>query len=153
VPAYVIRHAKAGDRGDWEGDDRLRPLTGSGRRQAEVLAARLKVEPIRAVVSSPYTRCVQTIQPLGVTLGLTVETSDGLAEGAGARGLRRVIGAYEGRNPALCTHGDVVEELLHYLVEHGIIARSRVANEKGGTWVLELRAGKISGATYVPAPA
>ncbi len=153
MPAYVIRHAKAGDRGDWEGDDRLRPLTRSGRRQAEEIAARLKAEPIRAVVSSPYTRCVQTVEPLGQALGLGVETSDELAEGAGVRGLRRVMEAYRVRNPALCTHGDVVEELLQYLVEREIIARSRVANEKGGTWVLEIRAGEISGARYLPAPA
>ena len=153
MPAYVIRHGKAGDRGDWEGDDRLRPLTRPGRRQAEELAARLKTEPIGAVVSSPYARCVQTVEPLAQTLRLMVETSDELAEGAGVRGLRRVIAAYGVRNPALCTHGDVVEELLQDLVERDIIARSRVANEKGGTWVLEFRAGEISGARYLPAPA
>ena len=33
----VVRHASAGDRSRWKGDDRLRPLDRRGRRQAEGL--------------------------------------------------------------------------------------------------------------------
>src|SRR4029077_20646317 len=32
---YVVRHARAGDRGAWTGDDRARPLTKKGVEQAE----------------------------------------------------------------------------------------------------------------------
>ena len=31
----LVRHARAGDRSEWEGDDRLRPLDKKGRRQAK----------------------------------------------------------------------------------------------------------------------
>jgi len=57
--AYVVRHAKAGDRSDWSGDDRLRPLTKSGQRQAEALADMLEGEPIDRVLSSGYLRCMK----------------------------------------------------------------------------------------------
>ena len=80
---YVVRHAKAGDRGEWEGDDRLRPLTKSGDRQAEALAAWLKKEPIDAVLSSGYLRCVQTLEPLAAQRKLPIEPRKDLEEGAG----------------------------------------------------------------------
>ena len=41
---FVVRHAKAGSRDSWDGDDLLRPLTKAGRRQAEAVADRLVAE-------------------------------------------------------------------------------------------------------------
>ena len=38
MPLYLVRHAKAGSRHDFDGSDRDRPLTNSGRRQASALA-------------------------------------------------------------------------------------------------------------------
>ena len=37
---YLVRHAKAGSSHDFTGDDRLRPLSPAGRRQAKALADR-----------------------------------------------------------------------------------------------------------------
>jgi broad specificity phosphatase PhoE len=59
--AYLIRHAKAGDRGAWQGPDELRPLTKGGARQADGLAERLGGEPIARVISSPAVRCLDTV--------------------------------------------------------------------------------------------
>ena len=42
MTAYLVRHANAGDRAEWKGPDRLRPLTTLGQRQAEELASRIK---------------------------------------------------------------------------------------------------------------
>lgn len=36
--AFLVRHASAGLRGAWEGDDRLRPLDRRGRAQVEAIA-------------------------------------------------------------------------------------------------------------------
>jgi len=52
----------------------------------------------------------------------------------------------------LCTHGDVVEELVEKLIERGLVSRSRASNEKAGTWVLDEQDGKIIRAKYLPAP-
>ena len=67
----------------WADDDQLRPLDKKGRRQAQKLAAELATEDVRRVVSSPYVRCVQTVEPLAAALGLEVELDDRLAEGGG----------------------------------------------------------------------
>ena len=78
---FVVRHAKAGSRHEWDGDDDTeRPLTKPGRRQAAALAARLAGEQVTGLWSSPYVRCVQTIEPLAEVLGLDIVTDPRLAE-------------------------------------------------------------------------
>ena len=65
---YLVRHAKAGQRDRWDGPDHLRPLTRAGRAQAQALAAWLANEPISRLLSSPYVRCIQTLEPLSQKL-------------------------------------------------------------------------------------
>jgi 8-oxo-dGTP diphosphatase len=152
MSAYVVRHAKAGDRADWKGDDRLRPLTKSGWRQAEALADSLENEPIDRILSSPYVRCVQTVEPLATRRKVPVEPRKDLEEGSGGESVVRLVDEFKGRNIVLCTHGDVVQELLERLIAGGLVQRARANMEKGSTWVLAETAGKITGARYLPAP-
>src|SRR3989442_4671006 len=114
--AYVVRHAKAGDRSDWSGDDRMRPLTKSGQRQAEALADTLEGRPIDKILSSGYLRCIQTVEPLGTRHRLPVEPVRELEEGAGGESVLQLMQKFRGRNVVLCTHGDVMEELLEGLI-------------------------------------
>jgi 8-oxo-dGTP diphosphatase len=151
MATYVVRHAKAGDRGEWEGDDRLRPLTKAGDRQAEELAAWLKKEPIDAILSSGYVRCAQTLQPLAAQRKLPIEPRKDLEEGAGGESILRLVEEFKGRNVVLCTHGDVVEELLEQLIGEGLVPRTRAKLEKGSTWILDEKNGRVTGATYQPA--
>jgi phosphohistidine phosphatase SixA len=108
VTSVLIRHAAAGDREDWDGDDFHRPLDARGRRQAAELVELLRPLGVRRVLSSPYVRCVETVRPLAAALELSVEPDDRLAEGAGpgALELLREDGV------VCCTHGDIVEEVL-----------------------------------------
>jgi phosphohistidine phosphatase SixA len=150
--AYVVRHAKAGDREEWERDDRLRPLTTAGHRQAQALAEALKNEPIDKLLSSPYVRCMQTVEPLAAKLNLPIEPRRDLEEGAGGESVIRIMHEFKGGTAVLCTHGDVVEELVEQLIERGLVSRARASNEKGGTWVLDEQDGRIVRAKYLPAP-
>ena len=152
MAAFVIRHARAVDREEWVGDDRLRPLIKGGRRQADELAETLKNERIDKILSSAYVRCVETVEPLAAKLGLTIEPRKDLEEGAGGESVPRIMQEFTGRNTVLCTHGDVVEELVEQLIERGLVSRARASNEMGGTWVLDEKDGKIAHATYLPAP-
>ena len=58
------------------------PLTPLGQQQAEHLADVLQGRGIARIVSSPYTRAVQSIEPLARRLGLAVETDERLIERA-----------------------------------------------------------------------
>jgi 8-oxo-dGTP diphosphatase len=130
----------------------MRPLTKSGQRQAEALATMLAGEPIDRILSSGYLRCAQTVEPLGATRQLPVEPVKELEEGAGGESVLRLVQKFRGRNIVLCTHGDVMEELLEGLIAQGLLQRSRASMEKGSTWVLQEKDGTITGARYLAAP-
>ncbi len=83
---YFVRHAKAGSRSHWQGDDRLRPVGKKGAKQAEALIDIFKPFKISAIYSSPYLRCMQTVEPLARDRDLEVQEAGALAEGRGLRG-------------------------------------------------------------------
>jgi len=101
----VIRHGRAGDSSEWEGDDRLRPLDKRGRRQAEALVESLAQFPIARILSSPYDRCVQTVEPLAAARGLPIETREELGEDRQAREGAALARSLVGEDVAICVHG------------------------------------------------
>jgi 8-oxo-dGTP diphosphatase len=149
---YVVRHAKAGNRRQWSRDDDLRPLSRAGRAQAEAIADLLSRKRIKRVVSSPYVRCRQTLDPLAQRLRLPLELSDALAEGAPFTDTLRLIEKLHGETAALCTHGDVLEALVEHLEKTGVKVKDK-GLEKGAFWALDVREGEVVRAQYVPAPA
>jgi 2,3-bisphosphoglycerate-dependent phosphoglycerate mutase len=58
----------------------VRSLTANGRRQADELAERLRADSPHTIVSSPYLRAVQTVQPAAHRMGLSVELLADLRE-------------------------------------------------------------------------
>jgi len=73
VPFIVLRHAPAGRKQDWDGDDLLRPLDAQGQADALALVPLLACfEPVR-VVSSPALRCTATVAPYAGHIGAPVE--------------------------------------------------------------------------------
>jgi 8-oxo-dGTP diphosphatase len=149
---YVVRHAKAGSREKWSGDDRKRPLTPKGIKQAQDLVDVLVLYPVASIFSSPYLRCVQTVQPLAKRLRLKVEQSVSLAEGHGVEGLREFFSEKDLDHAVLCTHGDVVWELVEYLVKRKIVRAGEGGFDKGSTWIIHVGDEDPVKARYLPAP-
>jgi 8-oxo-dGTP diphosphatase len=148
---YLVRHGKAGSREKWHDPDELRPLTAAGRRQAEGLAAQLATEPLAALVSSHYVRCVQTLEPLASALGLPVQEHDALAEGAPPGGALQLVRVVSALGPVvLSTHGDVHEFVVHSLAAEGVPLEGPMKFTKGSTWVLETLRGEIVAGRFVP---
>ena len=113
MSAFVlVRHASAGSRREWVGDDRLRPLDKRGWKQARRLVEALARQELDRIVSSPYVRCVETVKPLGDERGLAVEERAEIAEGASRGETFELLDELEGSAFLLCTHGDVAFELL-----------------------------------------
>lgn len=124
--ALLIRHAMAGKRSAWVGDDRLRPLDQRGRQQADELVEKLKLYAVKRIFSSGYLRCTQTIEPLAGRLGLSIEIAPELEEGTESTEIERFLEMHKGDLAVYCTHGDVIEAVL----EPGI------PNKKAGIWIL-----------------
>ena len=151
VPLLLVRHAHARARKEWSGNDRLRPLSLHGLKQADGLVGiASSVGPVSRVLSSPYQRCLQTVGPLALANGVALEPTDDLAEGQISNAVR-LVRALAGRDVAVCTHGDVVAEILVTLADEDRIdlgANPRQA--KGSMWVLESRDGSFTSAKYYP---
>jgi 8-oxo-dGTP diphosphatase len=121
----LIRHARAGQRDDWSGDDRRRPLDERGRKQAADLVAALSKYRLARILSSPYDRCVQTVEPLAQARGLEVEIRDELGEEQQLDEGVELVRSLLDQDVALCGHGGLSDALVG------------VSQKKGETLVLD----------------
>jgi 8-oxo-dGTP diphosphatase len=141
VTVLLVRHATAGH-STGAPDDHLRPLDERGWEQAEGLVDVLAPYDVPRILTSPYVRCRQTVEPLARARGLPIEELSELAEGSSAEDVLRLVGSLDGETAVLCTHGDVVYELLGE------------ESKKGSTWVLEVAPdGGLARREYLPPPA
>lgn len=150
MPIYLVRHAHAGIRDAWVGPDDQRPLSDKGRRRAAEIDEQLADVGITRILSSPSVRCVETMQPLAERLGLEIEHHHALAEGAalaaGVALMEELVA--DGAVAALCSHGDVIPELLAALARRGADLDPDGACRKGSIWILHARDGAVTEATY-----
>jgi 8-oxo-dGTP diphosphatase len=140
VRVLLVRHARAGDRTMWVGDDAIRPLDTKGRKQAKRLAKTLSELGATRLVSSPLARCVQTFEPAAKRLDVPLEERDELAEGATRQQVLALLEELQDAVPALSTHGDVIAELIGW----------DQPCKKGSIWVLAVESGEIRLETYLP---
>jgi phosphohistidine phosphatase len=131
---YLVRHADAGNRQEWAGDDAERPVSPLGRRQAQALAAALRDRGITldVVLASPLVRTRQTAEELvPVTAnGAGVQPSDLLAPGQlRRRKLSKFLAGLGAKSVALVGHDPDLPEFLGWLMGTD---PEQVHLEKGG---------------------
>ncbi len=108
----LVRHAWAGERSEWRRDDHLRPLDDRGRKQAEDLVVALERFPLDAILTSPYLRCVQTVEPLAAARGLAIEERDELGEEQQFVAGAALVRSLAGRTVLVCGHGGLEQAVL-----------------------------------------
>jgi 8-oxo-dGTP pyrophosphatase MutT (NUDIX family)/phosphohistidine phosphatase SixA len=154
----LVRHASAGSRSDWDGDDDLRPLDGKGVEQARRLAEVLPAFRPTAILSASRTRCTQTVEPLAGKLGLEVQPLPELGEQEFAAdpavGLAAVERLLEPRDEAgvtvVCSQGGAIPSVLMALGVRweGMAGRLYPPSAKGSVWALGGRPGALSADYY-----
>ena len=149
---YLVRHAKALNRAEWQEADELRPLSKSGRRQALALVDRLAAFSLARVVSSPHVRCTETVAPLAKHRGLPVEVSESLVEGSDADDVLDFLVGCASQPTVICSHGDVIGDVLTRLVDQGLAVESDLRWEKGSTWVLDYDGDSFLYGRYLAPP-
>ena len=149
---YLVRHAKAGERRLWEGDDIDRPLSSAGWKQAELLAKRLAKLDVSELRSSPYLRCVQTLEPLSKRTGVPIEVDQRLCEDEPFEPVLDLL-AEVPAGAVLSSHGDIIPATLAALERRGTGIRTQPDWRKASVWVLKRnRKGDIVHATVWPPP-
>ena len=149
---YLVRHAKAGSRSEFVGDDKLRPLSPPGRRQADAIGKRLVEAGVQHFISSSSLRCIQTLRPAAKSVGAKIETDDRLYEGRPADPVLDLLASVPDAT-ALCSHGDVIPDTMDALVRRGCEILSVPDWRKGSVWVLQRSpTGEIVSAEAWPPP-
>jgi 8-oxo-dGTP pyrophosphatase MutT (NUDIX family)/phosphohistidine phosphatase SixA len=146
----LVRHAKAGKKQHWRGDDDLRPLTTAGRRQAETLRTLLPLFGAQRIYSAPPLRCRQTVECLAADLGVPIIDEPLLSEDGyvvdPAAALDRLIeiAAGPGGTAAVCSQGDVIPDLVSTLAKHARLQLLDTRTAKGSYWNLFFSAGSAA---------
>ena len=125
----LLRHASAGDSAAWPPrDDRERPLDKRGRKQAKGLVDLLGAFDPVVIVSSPYLRCLQTVEPLARSLGATVEVRGELGYERHDQEGRPLVESLVGLTAVVCGHGGL---------DTVVVAGEAPKWRKGATFVLD----------------
>jgi 8-oxo-dGTP pyrophosphatase MutT (NUDIX family)/phosphohistidine phosphatase SixA len=155
--ALLVRHARAGSRSEWSGDDALRPLDKSGRTQAELLAPMLRAFGARRLYSAPRVRCEQTLAPLADELGVEVTTLPALTDEAylddPAAARAGLLGVLAGKGvAAVCSQGTAIPGVVGDLAASAGIDVEDPSSKKAGTWVLGFDGTSLAYADYYASP-
>ena len=153
----LVRHAKAGSRKRFPGEDRLRPLVDEGRQQATALVALCRAFGASEVHAADRVRCEQTVQPLADALEVTVRAEPLLSEegwaadpAQGARRVQEVLGA--GGVPVLCSQGGVIPRLVARWAHESGLAMTTSRTRKASTWVVSSRHGQVLALDHLSNP-
>lgn len=154
----LVRHAKAGDRRSWSGDDTLRPLEKSGRVQAEMLAPALRAFGVSRLHSAPRVRCEQTLAPLSDELGIDISVEQALSDEAysesPAAAVERLleIAVHGDGVAAICSQGTAIPGLLDDLASAAGIDIGNSSTKKAGMWGLGFSGTTLLYADYYRSP-
>jgi 8-oxo-dGTP diphosphatase len=148
----LVRHGKAGDRSDWDGEDEKRPLTAKGRAQAERLVTSLGLFGPQRVYSAPPQRCVESVQPIAAAIGAEVQieplfSEDGYWEDPEAGLVRLLEIATEPGVAVVCSQGGVIPDLIGLLT-----GEEDPPFRKASTWVLGFDGAEVVTSDYYPPP-
>jgi len=145
----LVRHAHAGVRKKWSGNDALRPIDRGGRAQSAALAGVLTAfAPKRLFAATPL-RCKQTLEPAADRMGLPIVTDAAFAEPAdleepAARvkvAVARLTELRAGDRAAICSQGKLIPPMLAEL--RGESDPAPYKTPKGGGWVLSWSGEKL----------
>ena len=145
----LVRHAKAGRRADWRGDDTERPLDNAGRAQAQRLVPFLSAFCPDRIVSAEPVRCVQTVTLFAERHGIDVRVDPvfgdvSYLESPSNTETALLALAKPGKVTVVCSQGDTIPGLIDRLAR-GVHSSD---TKKGAAWVLSIVDGNVVSADY-----
>ncbi len=152
MTVFLVRHASAGTRNGSDPGDHTRRLDATGDRQAAMLVELLVDAPLVWVASSPARRCIETVEHLAATRDLKVAVRDELFEGSDIKVAWRLLesAARLDGDAVLCSHGDVIPELVRRAQLRGMEVPEKSGCSKGSCWALEWDGERFTKSRYTP---
>ena len=148
---YIVRHAKAGKRSEWDGPDTLRPLSDKGWEQSQAIAEKLIDLKPSSLISSPAVRCMQTLEPLSKATKIKIVTDQRLFEdGDVAKMFELLVDAQD--STVISSHGDMIPEVIKILQRRGMEIYSKPDWRKATVWVVERTKNGFKSAVVMAPP-
>ncbi|MDO5662066.1 MAG: NUDIX hydrolase [Brachybacterium sp.] len=123
VPIIVQRHGAALSRSKWRKGEESRPLNAKGKKQAAALRPLIAAFAPKSVVTSPWKRCLKTVEPFAREGGMDISTKQALTEAdtkerpsRTAEILERLL--RDARPTVLCTHRPVLPTIIEVARQH-----------------------------------
>lgn len=123
VPIIIQRHAAALSRAKWRKGEETRPLNSKGKKQAAALPPLISAYAPGSVVTSPWMRCVATVEPFARSGGMEIGTKDSLTEAAHEKRPSRAAAVVDrvlrsARPAVVCTHRPVLPTVVSVARDH-----------------------------------
>ena len=134
-PIILLRHAKAMPRSDFKGtDDGKRPLLPFGLEQAAALIPLIGAYGVKRVVSSPWNRCMTTVEPYAKTKKLPILKRSALSEAgndADPARAREVVdeATTDGISTVICSHRPALPNIIDAIARFGTPGQEILLNE------------------------
>lgn len=153
----LLRHAKAINREDWDGDDGDRPLGNLGQIQAKRLFSKYLPYALKEVHSSDAMRCIETIEPMTRALQMHPIFSTDLSEYRFAKDKEVALDYAQdllirNQSAIICSHNPILPKLLKKLIGKKNFKELVQKLEPAEAWVLHHRDGEIIAIDWVSAP-
>lgn len=156
----LVRHARAGSREEFDGDDEKRSLDAKGRKQAQRLRRLLLPFAPHTLVTAPAKRCRQTIRPLAAALDLPIGHDAALGEEGyrdhPAAAVRTILGLVDGNIAPgaviACSQGGVIPGTIKTLAARAGLELPDVGTPKASHWLLSFDGHTLVQADRYPAP-
>ncbi|MFD3591418.1 NUDIX domain-containing protein [Nocardia sp. NPDC058640] len=150
----LVRHAKAGKRGHFDGPDELRPLEAAGQQQSKALTPNLLAFGASEIFSADPLRCVQTMTPLAEQLDTEIICeplfSEQGYEFAKSAARQRFLSLVTDTGvPVVCSQGGVIPDLMQWLASEGDLTLPSVRNRKGSVWALSFVGDRLVAANHM----
>lgn len=150
----ILRHTKALERGDWDGDDSLRTLSESGINQAEYLRRHLEPFAIHEIYSSDFTRCIQTVTPISAVRELPITPTENLNEHNFELDPEKAISftnalKQDEKNILICSHNPVIPTVLRGILNSKLKNKEIIKLEPGDAWLVHRIKGEVVSLDYL----
>ena len=148
VTLYIVRHAVALPRKEWDGPDGARPLVAEGERQVDVIVRWFAERNVDRLLTSPSHRCFATIEPIAHTHDVTIEKRRELQldhESAAVEFARSLLD--DAGDIVLCSHGEIIRPIMRGF-RPATLSAPATSCAKGSIWIVTAGTRGITG-TYL----
>jgi len=156
-PLIMLRHAKALERTEWQGDDEDRPLDLLGQQQAKRMHAIYQVYAIDEVHTSDAVRCFDTVAGLCRVLGIDPVVKGALSEYTFKKNKEKAIEYAKdlikiNQSALLCSHNPVLPRMMEKLTKKIDFEYPDNKLQPGEAWIVHHDKKKVLQVDRLAAP-